>query len=161
MRPVLGYHTAVIQFKPIGTVHNALTEAHRDTPWEKIESELTIAAEWAGALDGLEQFSHIWVIFCFDRNGPPDSLHVRPMGRADMPLLGRFATRSPQRPNPIGIAAVELLERRDNVLRVRGLDALDGTPVLDLKPYLPRRDAVDPPRVGEWVKIWEKESPRE
>ncbi len=161
MIPVLGYHTGVIQLKPIGTVHNGVTEAHHDTPWGGIESELVIAEEWRAALDGLEQFSHIWVIFCFNQSAPPESLHVRPMGRADLPLVGRFATRSPQRPNPIGMAAVELLERRDNVLRVRGLDALDGSPVLDVKPYLPRRDAIPAPRLGEWVKIWEKELPRE
>ncbi len=161
LRPVLDYYTCVIQLEPIGVVHNALSEAHRDTPWSEIESELVIAEEWRGALDGLTGFSHIWVIFSFDQSLPPDSPRVRPMGRADMPLVGRFATRTPTRPNPIGIAAVQLLEQRGNVLRVRGLDALDGTPVLDVKPYLPHRDAIPDAQVGEWVKIWQKGSPRE
>ncbi len=148
----LGYHKAVIQFKPIGIVHNALTEAHHDTPWPEIESEVVIDAEWRDALDGLEQFSHIWVVFLFNKSPIPESLHVHPMGRTDLPLMGRFATRTPHRPNPIGIAAVELLERRGHVLRVRGLDALDQTPVLDIKPYLPGRDAIPDVRLADWAK---------
>jgi tRNA-Thr(GGU) m(6)t(6)A37 methyltransferase TsaA len=72
-----------------------------------------------------------------------------------MPLVGIFATRSPQRPNPIGIRAVELIEVCGNVLRVRGLDALNGSPVLDLKPYLTRGDAIPDARASEWVrKFW-------
>ena len=149
----------MIQLKPIGTVHNTITDAHRDTRWEDIESEIVVADEWRDALDGLAQFSHIWVVFYFDRMPPPDSLRIRPMRRDDLPLVGLFATRSPQRPNPIGIRAAELLEVRGSVLRVRGLDALDGTPVLDLKPYLARGDAVERTRVGEWVeKYWKLSS---
>jgi tRNA-Thr(GGU) m(6)t(6)A37 methyltransferase TsaA len=142
----------VIQLKPIGIVRNALLQAHRDTPWDEIESEIAIDAEWCDALDGLAEFSHIWIIFFIDHAGAPDPLRVRPMHRADLPLVGRFATRTPSRPNPIGICAVELLEVRGNVLRVRGLDALDGTPVLDLKPYLERGDAIAHTRVGAWVR---------
>ncbi len=149
----------MIQLKPIGTVRNTITDARRDTRWEEIESEIVVADEWRDALDGLAQFSHIWVVFYFHRMPPPDSLHVRPMRRDDLPLVGLFATRSPQRPNPIGIRAAELLEARDGVLRVRGLDALNGTPVLDIKPYLARGDAIEHTRVGEWVeKYWKLSS---
>jgi tRNA-Thr(GGU) m(6)t(6)A37 methyltransferase TsaA len=149
----------VIQFKPIGTIHNTVTEAHHDTPWQTIESDIILEEQWREALDGLEEFSHIWVIFCFDRMTPVTTSHTRPMGRPDLPLVGRFATRSPQRPNPIGIAAVELLYIRGNVLRVRGLDALDGTPVLDLKPYLPQRDALNNVRVSDWAKQYRGTEP--
>ena len=142
----------MIQLKPIGIVHNAMTEAHRDTRWDEIESEIGIDAEWRDALDGLAEFSHIWVISYLDRVNAPDSLRVRPMRRDDLPLVGRFATRAPSRPNPIGISAAQLLEVRGNTLRVRGLDALDGTPVLDLKPYLERGDAISDTRVGAWVR---------
>ena len=154
MSSILGYHTIrrMFHLKPIGTVHNVMTEAHRDTRWEEIDSEIVVDEAWRDALDGIEQFSHIWVIFYFDRMPPPDSLHVRPMRQENLPLVGLFATRSPQRPNPIGIRAAELLHVRGTVLRVRGLDALNGTPVLDLKPYLPRRDAIQNTRVGEWVR---------
>jgi tRNA-Thr(GGU) m(6)t(6)A37 methyltransferase TsaA len=142
----------VIQLKAIGIVRNAVIEAHRDTRWDEIESEIVIDDEWRDALDGLAEFSHIWVIFYLDRVTPPDSPRVHPMRRDDLPLVGRFATRSPSRPNPIGLCVVQLLDVRGPVLRVRGLDALDGTPVLDLKPYLERGDAITNTRVGVWVR---------
>lgn len=142
----------MIELKPIGVVHNAMMEAHRDTRWQEIESEIEIDAEWHDALDGVEQFSHIWVVTYLDRMPEPGALHVHPMHDARLPLVGIFATRSPQRPNPIGICAVELLDVRGNVIRVRGLDALNGTPVLDIKPYLTGRDLINNTRVGEWVK---------
>ena len=129
-----------------------MTEAHRDTRWNKIESDIVVDKKWRDALDGIAEFSHIWVIFYLDRVIPPDSLRVRQMRRDDLPLVGRFATRAPSRPNPIGICAAQLLEVRGNRLRVRGLDALDGTPVLDLKPYLERGDAITGTRVGAWVR---------
>jgi tRNA-Thr(GGU) m(6)t(6)A37 methyltransferase TsaA len=145
----------LIQLKPIGVVHNALSESHRGTPWAEIESEIIIDAEWNDALDGLAEFSHIWVISFLDRITVPVSPRVRPLQRDDLPLVGRFATRSPARPNPIGICPAQLLEVRGNRLRVRGLDALDGTPVLDLKPYLERGDAITNTRVGAWARqIW-------
>ncbi len=147
----------VIQFEPIGVVRNAMTEAHRNAHWEDLVSDIIVADAWRDALDGLEQFSHIWVIFYLDRIGAPGAPRVRPMGRDDMPLVGRFATRTPARPNPIGICAVALLQVRGNVLRVRGLDALDGTPVLDLKPYLPRGDAIPDARVSDWVRRYSQE----
>ena len=142
----------MIQLKPIGTVHNAISTAHRDTRWQEIESEIEVEAQWRDALDGLAQFSHIWVVTYLDRFPAPDSLRVYPKQVDDPPLIGIFATRAPQRPNPIGICAVELFQVRGNTLRVRGLDALDGTPVLDLKPYLARRDAIQATRVAGWVK---------
>lgn len=146
---------SLIQLEPIGFVRNSVDEAHRDTHWEEIESEIVIDERWRGALDGIAQFSHLWIIFFIDRVDAPADLKIRPMKRDDMPLVGIFATRSPQRPNPIGIRAVELLEVRENVLRVCGLDALNGSPVLDLKPYLTRGDAIPEARVSEWVqKFW-------
>ncbi len=152
----------MIELKPIGAVHNAMTQAHRDTRWQEIESEIEIDAEWHDALDGIEQFSHVWVITYLDRRAAPrwnarglrpDALHVHPTHDTRLPLVGIFATRSPQRPNPIGICAVELLDVRGNLLRVRGLDALNGTPVLDIKPYLSGRDLIENTRVGEWVRM--------
>ena len=143
----------MIQLKPIGTVRNTIAEAHRDTRWKEIESKIEIDAEWRDALDGIDQFSHIWVVTYLDRMPlRPDALRVHPTRDARLPLVGIFATRSPQRPNPIGMCAVELLEVRGNVLRVRGLNALNRTPVLDVKPYLAHRDAIENTRVGEWVK---------
>lgn len=147
-----------ITYSPIGMIHNGIDEAHHDTPWPDIESAIVLDPEWEPALEGLEQFSHIWVIFHFHKSTEPDSPRVHPMRRPDLPLVGRFATRSPQRPNGIGICAVELLEIQGATLRVRGLEALDGTPVLDIKPYMARGDAIENTRVGEWVRdLWETE----
>ncbi len=141
-----------ITFKPIGTVHNGITESHHDTPWSEIESRIEIVDEWRAALDGLEQFSHIWVIFNFDRVAYTHETHVHPMRRDWLPLVGLFATRTPYRPNPIGISAVDLLEIKGGTLRVRGLEAWDGTPVLDLKPYLERGDSFAHTRIADWVR---------
>jgi tRNA (adenine37-N6)-methyltransferase len=145
---------------PIGTVHNGIAQAHRDTPWKEIESDIVVVDEWREALDGLDAFSHIWVLFYFHRIPPATTTHAAPLGRADLSPVGRFAIRTPERPNPIGMTPVELLAVNGATLRVRGLDALDGTPVLDLKPYLARRDAIQGTRVPEWViRMWGSDEP--
>ena len=92
------------------------------------------------ALAGLETFSHLWVVYVFHLNAPSNKPKVRPP-RSDE-KKGVFATRSPHRPNPIGLSVVELLRIEGPEVFVKGLDILDGTPVLDLKPYLPYADAV-------------------
>ncbi len=148
-----------ITLEPIGTVSNGVNEAHRDTPWREIESKVILQDQWRPALEGLEEFSHVWVIFYFDRPTPRYTSHVHPMRREDLPLVGIFATRSPQRPNRIGMSVVELIEVCGNTLRVRGLEALDGSPVLDIKPYIPYGDSLPNTRVGHWVKLWEKDLP--
>ena len=120
-------------------------------------AEITIDAAWEGALDGIEEFSHIWVLWWIDRfDDPPEARRVHPEGRAEMPLVGLFATRSPHRPFPIGLTAVRLLERTGNRLVVQGLDAFVDTPVLDIKPYLRRGDLV-PEAVGPaWLeRLWQ------
>jgi len=100
-------------------------------------SHLIINPEYREALKEIESFSHINVIFWMDRisTAGPKTLKARPRGRRDMPLPGVFATRSPHRPNPIGLTLVELIEQDGNIFKVKGLDALDGTSILDLKPY--------------------------
>ncbi len=79
------------------------------------------------------------------------TLKVHPQGKRDLPLIGVFATRSPSRPNPLGITIVRLLERRGNVLKVVGLDALNGTPVVDLKPFPAGQEIAGEIRVPPWV----------
>jgi len=73
------------------------------------------------------------------------------MGKLESPLVGRLATRSPSRPNPVGQSVVQLLEQQGNILKVRGLDAIDGTPVIDIKPYIPKYDSAPDARVPEWI----------
>jgi tRNA-Thr(GGU) m(6)t(6)A37 methyltransferase TsaA len=120
-------------------------------------SEITIDAGWSEALDGIEGFTHIWVVWWIDRlDEPPERKHVHPEGRSDMPLVGLFATRSPHRPCPIGITAVRLVKRSGRRLLVEGLDAFEGTQVLDIKPYLRRGDLVLEAGAPEWLeRLWQ------
>jgi tRNA-Thr(GGU) m(6)t(6)A37 methyltransferase TsaA len=120
--------------------------------WEKITSEIVIDSRLTEALDGLEGFSHIIVLYWMHQAAPGKvPLKVHPMGTPELPLVGLFATRSPDRPNPIGKATVRLLKRRGNILRVKGLDAFDGTPVIDIKPYIPGCDTAANAKVPQWV----------
>jgi tRNA-Thr(GGU) m(6)t(6)A37 methyltransferase TsaA len=141
-----------IVLKAIGRVKSPVVEPV-DEGWGDVESELHLKSQFAPGLQGLESFSHIMVIFFMDRStfDPSKDLVRRPKGRSDVPLLGIFAQRARHRPNPIGITAVELLGIEGNVVRVRGLDAIDGSPVLDIKPYFPVFDRVDQASVPEWV----------
>jgi tRNA-Thr(GGU) m(6)t(6)A37 methyltransferase TsaA len=118
--------------------------------------DIVIDDAWAEALDGLEAFSHLWVIWWLSkRTEPPTRLRVHPERRAEMPLMGLFATRSPHRPNPIALTAVRLVERQGTRLRVEGLDAQPGSPVLDLKPYLRRGDLIEEANVPDWLaQLW-------
>lgn len=143
-----------IELVPIGYVHNQVSE-WIDVIWEDIVSEVVIDQRWVDGLAGLEEFSHIWVVAWLDRLPEAERgalLKVHPERRQDLPAVGLFATRSPRRPNPIAITVVPLLERRGHVLRVKGLDLLDGTPVLDVKPYLSRGDRIDGTREAEWLE---------
>jgi endonuclease-3 related protein len=137
--------------RAIGTVRNEVTQPrHRD--WEEVISEIVIDRRLTQALDGLDGFSHIKVLFWMHRAVAGEApLKIHPRGKAELPLVGLLATRSPRRPNPIGETTVRLLERRGNILRVEGLDAINGTPVIDIKPYIPGNDSVASARVPSWV----------
>jgi len=138
---------------PIGTVKCAVTEMSQGG-WAKIDSEIHLDPQYARGLQGLEGFSHVIVVFFLDRArgfDPEKQLLRRPRGMEDMHEVGVFAQRTKFRPNPIGVTAVKLLGIAGNIVRVRGLDALDGTPVLDLKPYLPPFDRADDVKMPPWV----------
>lgn len=146
--------TEPVVVRPIGVVRNSVKEPRREG-WESLESTIIVQDRWAGALDGLEGFSHIFVIYWMHlvSDEPRETTtHVHPRGDPQIPLQGVFATRSPVRPNPIGLSVVPLIERRGNVLRVRGLDAVDGTPVLDLKPYLAHYEDVPGATIPDWLE---------
>ena len=104
------------------------------------------------SLDGIEDYSHLVVIFWMDQAGPPKSLKGHVQSREDLPVAGLFARRGPSRPNPIGVTAVPLLGREKNILRVQGVDAIDGTPLIDIKPYTPAFDNIENAGVPEWCK---------
>lgn len=97
------------------------------------EGVLEVLPQFEPGLTDIEGFSHLYVLWIFDRSGEFELLGTPP---ADDRPHGVFATRSPRRPNPIGLTVVELLRREGRVLHVRGIDMLDGTPILDIKPYL-------------------------
>ncbi len=139
-----------ITLTPIGVVRNDVAEAV-DSGWGAVELRIVLRPGLAGALDGLEAFSHVLVITWLHAAPPAPGVRRRPQGRADLPEIGILAQRARHRPNPIGVTAVALLGVEAAALRVRGLDAIDGTPVLDVKPYVPAFDRVEGARVPAWV----------
>ena len=126
-----------LTLRPIGIVRTPYRETGRipKGPGARHEAEgtLEIAPEFEDGLTDIEGFSHLFIVWVFDRAEGYDLLSTPPTD--DRPH-GVFATRSPRRPNPIGLTVVELLDRHGPTLRVRGVDMLDGTPILDIKPYL-------------------------
>jgi len=144
--------TEPVALKPVGIVRNRVREPRMEG-WEDLPSDIIMRKNLAGALDGIEEYSHIVVLFHLHRVSDEERsrTHCHPRGDPRYPLQGVFATRTQHRPNPVGISVVPLLKRRGNVLRVKGLDAINGTPVLDVKPHIPRYDAPSEVRLPEWV----------
>jgi tRNA-Thr(GGU) m(6)t(6)A37 methyltransferase TsaA len=144
--------TDAVQLTPIAVVRTSATEPV-DENWGGVESQIVFDEPYADGLQGIEQFSHVLVLFLMHQStfDPARDLVRRPRGRDDMPEVGIFAQRAKHRPNPIGLTAVKVIARDGNVLRVRGLDAIDGTPVLDVKPYFPAFDRVDAATTPPWV----------
>jgi len=137
---------------PIGFVKNNVTEPKRGD-WEAVTSEIIINEDLKQGLSRIDEFSHLIVIYWMHKLPPSQRsvIEVHPKGNQNLPLVGVFASRSPARPNPIGITTVKLLERRDNVLKVTGLDAIDQTPVLDIKPYIPDHDSASEIKTPDWL----------
>jgi len=120
-------------FSPIGRVENGFPLGTPGDTLRASESRIVLIPDLVPGLEGLEKESRILVVFHFHLSREYE-LHQHPRGDGTRPKRGVFALRSPRRPNPIGVTEVDLLEIRGNVLRVKGLDAVEGTPVLDLKP---------------------------
>jgi tRNA-Thr(GGU) m(6)t(6)A37 methyltransferase TsaA len=139
-----------ISLKAIGTVRSEIKEPMRHKSTD-IVSEIEIDSNLTEALDNLDEFSHIIVLYWMHKSPHRSPKKVHPRGNPSIEPMGVFATRSPDRPNPIGKTTARLLERKDNVLRLQGLDAIDGTPVLDIKPYIPGYDAVENARAPSWM----------
>ena len=141
-----------MNYERIGTVRSPVKQAV-DRDWGKVVSEIHIEREFADGLIGIDSFSHAVIVFEMHQSSwtPTTDLVRRPQGRADMPLIGIFAQRARHRPNPIGITSVRLLAVEGGSLRVQGLDAIDETPVLDIKPYFPQYDCVADAQTPGWV----------
>ncbi len=120
---------------------------------EKNICRLQIFEQWTELLDGIEEFSHILVLYWPHLIDPQrrNLRKVHPMGRKDIPLQGIFATCSPARPNPVLVSAVPLIERKGNALKVKGLEAVDGSPIIDIKPYVTPYYGADNATVPDWM----------
>jgi tRNA-Thr(GGU) m(6)t(6)A37 methyltransferase TsaA len=121
-------------------------------------SEIHLNDELVPSLDGIKDFSHVFILFWLNQITAEQrrTLKIHPRGRMDLPLVGVFAARTNLRPNPIGLTLCELLNVDGNVLTVRGLDAFDGTPVLDVKPY-DSWDCAPEAKMPEWWMKLERE----
>jgi tRNA-Thr(GGU) m(6)t(6)A37 methyltransferase TsaA len=132
MSPKTPYEKIV--FAPIGIVTSNISEPGDPNILRNAQSVLILDEKYIGALDGLDRYRYLLVIYHLDRSqGYRERVH--PMGDLSIPERGVLATRSPCRPNPIGITVAQILSVKGNIIRVTGLDALNGTPILDIKPY--------------------------
>ncbi|MDI6768912.1 MAG: tRNA (N6-threonylcarbamoyladenosine(37)-N6)-methyltransferase TrmO [Anaerolineales bacterium] len=138
--------------KPIGVIHSPFTEKDQ-TPIQASRSQaigrVEVYPEFAAGLQDIEGFSHIILLYVFHCSSGY-SLRVQPF--LDDQLRGLFATRYPCRPNPIGLSVVRLLSRQENTLTVEGVDVLDGTPLLDIKPYVPDFDVRSEVQTGWYAR---------
>lgn len=125
-------------------------------PW--LETALQILPRWTDALAGIEEYSHLVVIFWLHRSHRARAAKRQlPEGRDELPAVGLFATRSPKRPNRIGVSMPRLLRREGTTLWVSGIDAWPGTPILDVKGYTLRDDLRPDATVPEWLeRLWAK-----
>ncbi|MBN2733616.1 MAG: tRNA (N6-threonylcarbamoyladenosine(37)-N6)-methyltransferase TrmO [Methanomicrobiaceae archaeon] len=162
-----------IEIKPIGIIRNSISDPalvadekglrqNRDKKavqkgfheTEEEVSEIILREELKDLLSGIEEYSHLIILYWgHGISGDARTLKkVHPMGDESFPLTGLFCTCSPARPNPILMTVVELIERNNNILKVKGLDAIDKSPVVDIKPYVseffPRNDVSIP----EWMR---------
>jgi tRNA-Thr(GGU) m(6)t(6)A37 methyltransferase TsaA len=138
-----------LTYKPIGVIHSPFKEP-KNVPIQAaasrgVEGTIEIYPQYVEGLCDLEGFSHIILIYHFHLV-KDCSLMVKPF--LDDKLHGIFATRAPARPNKIGLSVVRLIGRENGVLRIQGVDMLDGTPLLDIKPYVPQFDCVEALKIG-------------
>jgi tRNA-Thr(GGU) m(6)t(6)A37 methyltransferase TsaA len=143
-----------LTLRAIGIVASARDEV-LDDDWGDVDSVITLLEPFdARSVQGLDDFSHLEVVFLFDRVDP-DAVHTgarRPRGNPDWPEVGIFAQRAKDRPNRIGVSSCELVAVDGNRVLVRGLDAIDGTPVLDIKPYMEEFGPRGPVRQPTWSR---------
>jgi tRNA-Thr(GGU) m(6)t(6)A37 methyltransferase TsaA len=140
-----------IEIEVIGSVVSPIKEPV-DQNWGEVVSEIVLEKKYSDGLIGLEDFSHTVIIYFMHLAAENNRVKIRrrPQGRDDMPFAGIFSQRAKNRPNPVGVTAVKIIKVENNILKIQGLDAIDGTPVLDIKPYYPR-DRVENPIIPKWV----------
>jgi tRNA-Thr(GGU) m(6)t(6)A37 methyltransferase TsaA len=141
-----------VSYTPIGVIRTPF-QTIEDMPIqpsgaEAVIGQVVVEPQYSDGLTDIEGFSHLILIYHFHQSDGFD-LKIKPF--LDDQRRGLFATRAPRRPNPIGVSVVTLLERKDNLLSIGRIDVLDGTPLLDIKPFVPSFDAPDVTALG-WLK---------
>ncbi|MDO8621508.1 MAG: tRNA (N6-threonylcarbamoyladenosine(37)-N6)-methyltransferase TrmO [Candidatus Levybacteria bacterium] len=138
-----------IKVKPLGKAKNNISKSMLPG-WKDVVTEIVIDKKYTHGLDGIEDYSHVIVVYWMDKEKECHLKH-HPQGSKDIPYVGIFACRCPQRPNRIAISTVELVKRLRNIITVKGLDIVNGTPILDIKPYTPQYDEVKNAKAPDWV----------
>ena len=141
-----------ITLEPIGFVHNDFPQGEKPLTWQHTSSRIEFSPQWTEALSGLDGFSHA-IVLCYLNlmEGEISPTHIHPQGRPMLPLVGFFGTRTPARPNPISCTVVRIARREGHMLFVDNLDMYDGTPVLDIKPYITRGDCHPEAEEPDWI----------
>jgi tRNA-Thr(GGU) m(6)t(6)A37 methyltransferase TsaA len=128
-----------MEFIAIGSVENGIHDIHKHD-WDQVESKIVLKSKYKGGLKGLEEFSHAEILFFLDQASfdIESELLGKPRRNREKPIVGIFSRRSNHRPNGIGLTVAKILEVGDEYLLVQGLDAVHGTILLDIKPYVPK-----------------------
>lgn len=170
-KPVI--HTLPIHINPIGHVRSSLElptacakGEREETPKPRLnrhadqEAELVLQNRWSMLLDGIEDYSHVMVLYWphLLSAGRTQQKKIHPMGRTELPITGVFATRTPGRPNPVLVTVAKLIKRADNVLHVKGLEAINGSPIIDIKPHTMGYWATEAVKVPQWMQDLQKEA---
>lgn len=150
-----------ITFVPIGSVKTKLSDDEiKTTSFKDLKAEIEIFPEYAEGLEGIDGFSHLLILFLLHKvteeqrkllKARPKRLMKYGLSLEEVPEVGVFCLDSPHRPNPIGLSVVRQISREGRILRVEGLDAFNGTPILDLRPYSPRR-RIESIQLPTWYK---------
>lgn len=160
----------MIELEKIGIIHTPF-ENDEDIPFQayksKEEGKIEVFEEYEESLKDIEGFSHVIVLYKFHNpieESVKEKYHLKSEGLLVKPYLddkfhGKFSTRSPNRPNPIGLSILKLLKREENILHVEGVDMLNETPLLDLKPYIPKFDQRDNVEIGWCEESFKSEDP--
>lgn len=138
-----------ITLKPIGVAKNNVKEPRFGSFADEV-SEIIVNEELTDALNGIEDYTHVIIVYWMDKMTDTVITH-RPQGNPKVPIVGIFSCRCPQRPNKIANTTVRLLGREGNKIKVQGLDIIDGTPIIDIKPYWPQYDEVKDAKIPDWV----------
>ena len=149
-----------INLKAIGVVKNEMKETGVRPNIRDIVSEIELYDSYADGLDRLDEYSHIIVLYHYHMGSNQATKPIRQHAhnKESYPVVGIFALRGSNRPNRIGLSMAKILKVGSNKVKVSGLDAIDGTPVIDIKPYIPRSDSIPDAQVSPWQMEWQKQS---